>query len=313
MRLVRSRESLRHARLTWCWVALVFAAAVLVAAQADPEPVALIARFFAASDAYEQIIRNLSAEETKTIETFDGSGKLDRRRVVVSDLVVYASPRGGVTEFRDVRSVDGKPVNRRGERALELVTRAMKADSLERELESINRETRRYEFGMRIQGGTIHQGGVVKEAPEAFEFSVSGREQIAGREVAILSCEPLAPVPGYKVSLASEFGDPPLLHRARLWIDVESGQLWRTEWEGIVKHPAVADPLVFMRQTSIYASSAFGTPLPERMVVEAFTHVRHAKNPPTYLALSHRTTFVYGPFKRFEVTTTEQIAPRRER
>lgn len=86
-------------------------------APAAPDDVAqLIVRFRAKADEWRLTFRNLVAEETKTIELFRASGSVEKRRQIVSDLVVYHSSRHGkeaTTEYRDVRSVDGKAVRDR--------------------------------------------------------------------------------------------------------------------------------------------------------------------------------------------------------
>ena len=133
----------------------------------------IVTRFFASSDEYEKTFRNLVAEETKTIEVYRASGEVEKRRQIVSDLLVYRSSRDGkemATEYRDVRSVDGKAVEKRGERALKLLRNASKADSLDKELETINHETYRYEFTRHLRGGTIGQGGLTKRRREAFQI-----------------------------------------------------------------------------------------------------------------------------------------------
>src|SRR4051812_25751096 len=103
-------------------------------------------QFIATAEQYAAIIRNLTAEETKVIEVYRASGDIDKRREIVSDLVIYSASRDGksaTTEYRDVRIVDGKAVEHRGERALKLLVDASRADSIENELKAIDRETHR--------------------------------------------------------------------------------------------------------------------------------------------------------------------------
>ena len=83
------------------------------------------------------------------------------------------------TEYRDVRLVNGKAVDNRGERALTLLTKAARADSLDKELEAIDRETGRYEFRRHLRGFTISQAAVPKPS-DMFHVEVAGRDQIAG-------------------------------------------------------------------------------------------------------------------------------------
>src|ERR1041385_7142259 len=105
-------------------------------------------QFMARADEYEAVFKNLVAEETKVIEEYSPSGELAKQHRILSDLVVYQSPRDSrkTAEYRDTRVVDGKPVTNHGERALKLLTAAVKADSIEKELSRINDESRKYDF-----------------------------------------------------------------------------------------------------------------------------------------------------------------------
>lgn len=272
----------------------------------------LVTRFLAAAEEYEKTFRNLSAEETKIIEVYQASGKVEKRRHIVSDLMVYHSSRDGsdaTVEYRDVGSVDGKAVERRGERALKLLMNASNADSLKEELEAIDRETSRYEFNRHLKGFTIHQGTGLKRSRGAFRVQWVGREQVAGHDVVVLDYEQTAPISGaFSLRLPKEFGKPSaLISRGRIWLDAQTGQLWRDVWELAVRHPATPDPLVITHRESTYKSSDFGILVPECIVFDWLLHFSHPKNGRPSLALSERTTFTYGSFKRFEVTTSEKV------
>lgn len=272
----------------------------------------LVTRFLATAEEYEKTFRNLVAEETKIIEVYQGSGRVEKRRHIVSDLLVYRSSRDesdATVEYRDVRSVDGKAAERRGERALKLLMNAARADSLKKELEAINRETRRHEFDFHLEGFTIVQGGGwLKRSRGAFRVQWVGREQVAGHDVVVLDYEQTAPIPGaLSLRLPKEFGKPSALSRGRIWLDAETGQLWRDVWELAVRHPATPDPLVMSHRESTYKPSDLGILVPERIVFDWLVHFSHPKNGRPSFALSERTTFTYGSFKRFEVTTSEKV------
>lgn len=133
------------------------AASVVAPPQADID--ALITRYLTKAEEYQKAFLNLTAEETRVVETFDQSGRLDKRREIVSDLVVYqARNSADATEYRDVGSVDGKPIKKRGKRALELLTRASQSDSFKKELEIIDRESERYDLNFRFNGATYSHG-----------------------------------------------------------------------------------------------------------------------------------------------------------
>ena len=272
----------------------------------------LMTRFFASTDEYEKTFRNLVAEETKTIEVYGASGEVEKRRQIVSDLLVYYSSRDGreaTTEYRDARSVDGKAVEKRSERALKLLANASKAASLEKELETINRETERYEFSRHLRGSTIGQGGLPKRRREAFQFESVAREQIAGHDVVVLDYRQTAPIPGYesRLPVPKELGKPSILARGRLWIDAQTGELWRDVWELVVPHAATPEPLVMIHAERAFGPSRFGILVPERIVVDWLMRFSYPKTGRPSFALSERTTFTYGAFKRFDVATDENI------
>lgn len=270
----------------------------------------LITQFIANAEEYERTFRNLTATETKTIEVYKDSGAVEKRRQIVSDLVVYRASRNGadaVTEYRDVQSVDGRAIARRGERAVKLLTDARKASSLDKELETIDRETSRYEFNRHLRGVTLRPGGVLKERRTAFQVQQVGRDQVAGHDVVVLDYRQAAPIPGFLLPVPKEFGKPSPVHRGRLWLDAQTGQVWRHRWELAWPHPATPELLVMLRQESTYRASPFGILVPERIMWDWLTRFEHPKRkPPTFL-LSERTTFTYDSFKRFEVVTSEKV------
>jgi hypothetical protein len=190
-----------------------------------------------------------------------------------------------------------------------LLTKAATADNVHKELAAIARETQRYEFNAHIMGLTIHQGMVLKGYRDSFAVEWAGRDQIAGRDVVVIDYRQTGPVPsrGYELNLPREFGKPQLVHRGRLWLDAETFQLRRHVWELLAPHPATPDPILMLRQEAVYAQSRFGILAPERIVFEFLLHFSHPKNGPPSFALSERTTFTYGGFRRFDVATEEQI------
>jgi hypothetical protein len=279
------------------------------AAPADVET--LIARSNATAAEYMQVFRGLTAEETKVIEVVDERGQVEKRREIVSDLLVYQTARGSeVTEFRDVRTVDGKPVERRGERALELLKRAARQDTIRKELETIDREHRRYEFGRGVRNFAIGQFIFPAGWQKTYDVAIDGRERVDGHDTVIMRHRQLVSSQrGRSLPLAREFGDPPRLWRGRDWHDAETGQLRRAEREFTAKHPAVAEPIVLVRSEAHYVDSRFGILLPQRLVFQWRLRFSHPKGqPPAYL-LNERVTFTYGEFRRFEVATSETIAP----
>jgi len=274
----------------------------------------LLTRFFSASDEYRNTFRNLVAEETRLFETFKESGKTERRREVVADLIVYQSSRTGertTAEYRDVRSVDGKAIAKRGERAVELLTKASNSGSLEKELDTIDRETERYEFSFHVRGFTINIAGPHRENVGNYTFEEVGREPMAGRDVVVLAFRQTTRDPSLRPPrLPREFGsDPALFSRGRLWLDRETGQAWRVIWEILVQHPTNSESLMVMRQEATYRASEFGIPVPERIMFEWRDHFSHPKGGVPAFGVRERITYTYGAFRTFRVAAEMKVGP----
>ena len=143
-----------------------------------------ITRYKATGAEYSKVFLNLVAEETKVIETIDSSDRVKKRREIVADLLVWQSSRtseGQTAEYRDVRSVDGKPVKNRDKRILDIIRQAGKTDSVEKEIALINRESLRYDDGCSWNNTTVHPGSI--PISDHFRFEWAGRDQIGGIEV----------------------------------------------------------------------------------------------------------------------------------
>jgi hypothetical protein len=75
----------------------------------------LLDKATALKDKYHALFRDLTAEEKRVFEIYDQKmGRIKDQRQTVSDLIVYQSPRdpNSMTEYRNIREVDGKPVKK---------------------------------------------------------------------------------------------------------------------------------------------------------------------------------------------------------
>ena len=264
------------------------------------------------TEEYIAVFKNLLAEETKTIETYDEDGRAKRRRRIVSDFVVYQSRLhdASVSEYRNVREVDGRTVTERDKRVLKLFERLAKAKSLDKELERIDREGNRYDLTDRYTGLTLNQGLLLSdEIRPALRFEVAGREQLDGHEVVIVRYQQVRQTPSVKFdfTLPDKLKDAEFLYRGRLWLDAGTAQLWREEREVTMRPSFLKDPLVIVSFDFRYAASRFGILLPRRLVFSSFAHGRGRATGTLSLSLSTRMTFEYGAFSRFDVTVPEAV------
>lgn len=295
----------------------IAALAIVDAGQGPATPTAdlelTVNRVFETAARYHQTFRNLTVEETRINEEFDDSGRVRKRRETVADLLVYRPVRNDagdtVTEYRDVRLVDGKAVEQRGKRALDLITRATTSASLEEELRLINKAGTRYDFSRSVGGFTIHQ----LPRPEStlrddFRFTWVGPTQLNGRHVVELEYREV--VPRARQSgidgLYRGMGITSFFEQGRLWVDTATFQLRRGRFEIVGVHPALPAPVQLISYEATYVESRFDIPVPDRIVFDWYENQKSKAKP--VFGLRARMTFTYGAFRQFGVTTDETVS-----
>jgi hypothetical protein len=256
---------------------------------------------------YRDKFKDLTAVEEQEIEEYEADGKLKRQRRIVSDLIIYQSQLdpASMSEYRDVRSVDGRAVAKREERLVNLFGRLAKADSVKKELDRVNRESRRYDLDYSVNNFTLNEGLLLSEnLRPSLQFTAAGREQINGRDVIVLQYQQLAydPQLAFKLSsLPDELKGSETRFRGRLWLDAETSQLWREEREITLQHPSLGGPLLLMRFEFEYAGSSFGILTPHRIVFSTYNRGRTGADKVPELRLGGKVTFNYSDFRRFAV------------
>jgi len=255
--------------------------------------------------------KDLTADEEQKVEEFDRGGKLKRQRRIASDLVVYQSQLdpSKMVEYRDVKSVDGVPVKKREARLASLLNKSAQAGSVKKELERINRESRRYDLNYSMYGMTLNPGLPLHEnARGSFQFKLADREQVNGRGAIVIEYQQVAQNPDIAFKLSSlppELKGAWTLHRGRLWLDPETAAIRREVREMTLEHPTLTRPLVMMRYDLDYADSRFGFLTPERIVISTYNHGRTGADKKHELLLGGKVSFEYGAFTRFDVDTPD--------
>ena len=260
---------------------------------------------------YKARFKDLTADEDQKVEEYDTEGKVKRQRRVVSELLIYQSQLdpSQTAEYRYVREVDGKAVAKREEKLVNLFKRLAKADSVKKELDRIERESRKYDDRYSMYGLTLHQGELLSEKVRAVvQFTIAGRERVNGREVIVLQYQQVAQSPDLSVEFTSL---PPALKgaepffRGRLWLDAETAQIWREEREVTLRHSSWSRPLVLWRIEFEYVGSSFGILTPRRIVWSSFGRGRTGADNQPELLLTGRVVFDYGGFRRFDVNSPD--------
>lgn len=260
---------------------------------------------------YKARFRDLTADEDQKVEEYDTEGKIKRQRRVVSELLIYQSQldTSVAAEYRNVREVDGVAIKKREEKLVNLFKGLAKADSVKKELDRIERESRRYDDRYSTYGLTLHQGELLSEKVRAvIQFTIAGRERVNGRELIVLQYQQVAQSPHLSVEFTSL---PPALkgaeplYRGRLWLDAETAQIRREEREVTLRHSSWSRPLVLWRLEFEYVDSGYGILTPRRIVWSAYGRGRTGADNQPELLLTGKVVFEYGGFRRFDVNSPD--------
>jgi hypothetical protein len=269
-------------------------------------PAELIGRAAARMAEYHERFKDLIAEETQRIEEYGPEG-LKRRREVVSDLIIYQSriDSSAAAEYRNVRLVDGKEVAGRDRRVEQLFGRLTKAESIKKELERIQRESKRYDLNYSVYNYTLNQGlPLLENLRPSFRFTVTGGERIDGHDVIVVQYEQISQNPDLNIKLSSlperlKGAEP--LHRGRLWLDRDTARLRREERELTIRHASLPTPLTLMKFEFSYADSRFEILTPTRIIFSTYNRGRDLPGGGAEMSLGGRVVFDYREFRRFGV------------
>jgi hypothetical protein len=162
--------------------------------QAAPDPALrdLLARAGAYAVGYRKLCRDLVAEERMIQKEYDRKGKLKKQRSFISDYLFVALPSAPdfTVEFRDVVSIDGKPVPRSSQGLLELFRK--KSSNAFEEARRVTQESTKQNLGKKrtsnmvnfclsflipqFQRGIEYQSLPPQNSTEADEFVLQFRE-----------------------------------------------------------------------------------------------------------------------------------------
>jgi hypothetical protein len=255
---------------------------------------------------YVDTFKDLTAIETKTTELFDKNGKVENRRKVVSDLLIYKLQTNSAVmdEFRITREVDGKPVGKGEKRAIDLLESLSKSKNFEQERKRLRDENLKYTLKYYRWGITLQPvPAVIKEMQPAYGFFLGQRERLNGHDLIVLDYQSQGVSPSSS-NLVRNFTDPRTGDRGRIWMDAEDFRVWRWESEKTVVDRDITSAVVYMRDEIEYVPSAFGIHVPKTVITSFFDKQESDKQS---VRLTGRITYAYDEFKRFEVRTESEI------
>jgi hypothetical protein len=235
------------------------------------------------------------------------TGRIKDQRQTVSDLIVYQSPRdpNSMTEYRNIREVDGKPVKKQLERVEKLFERATKADSVARELDRINSESARHDFDTLITNFTIFNAAATyKDLRPLFKYEFAGRERLRDKDLVLVKFEQIE----FKKDLFGTRQYEKLnvtgpLMRGQYWLDPQTGQVRREHHELFFRDNTQPRAFKFIEVDYEFTTGEQDIWLPQRIVFQYFNPSKWDKDKkyPIEMFLNGRITSDYGPFRRFEV------------
>ncbi|CAN5786873.1 hypothetical protein BH20ACI4_BH20ACI4_32910 [soil metagenome] len=247
---------------------------------------------------YVNTFKNLIAEENKTIESYDENGNLEKNREIVSTFIVYqfSTDANQAAEFRNVLSVDGKPVKNADKRAQKFFEKIVKAESSKKELDKLTDESLRYDRYLKLFGFTLNKAVYLsKNLISYFDFQIVRKENYNGREVFILGYKQLRESPDIIITTSKDIKLNARLSGS-LWIDAETFQVWREERERTVQPEIFDKPVMTSQETYEYQKSDFGILTPKKITYTNYavkvlqkTSVKDAK-----------LTLEYGKFSKPE-------------
>jgi hypothetical protein len=261
---------------------------------------------------YIEAFADLTADETRVMQSFDDKGFPARKRSIQSALVVYRlrnDPKG-VVEYREVISIDGHEVKEHAARAARLWRKVVQAHSAAEEVKRLKADGERYDIGLEETGLTLFEGLPLRSRCAGdFVFREALREIANGRPLRVFVYRQVHPcnVITYHFGLPPQFADSPLSHAGELRLDAETGQVVREERSVYVDSPGKT-PHRIAHIILSYDESRFGVLVPKTIEAEIFLP-RLSMNLTYSTFLPYASTVLtYGSFSRFEVSVGEKAA-----
>ncbi|MBX7174508.1 MAG: hypothetical protein K1X72_26275 [Pyrinomonadaceae bacterium] len=303
-------------RLVFTAIVLIFTALTVKAQEIELEK--FLDKADLATTQYVKTFKNLVAEELRTYDYFRKDGTLEDLRKIKSNFIVYQSPKNNlVAEYRNVIEFNGKNVAREDNDIVKFFEKLAKADSSQEEVDRLRKDGNRFDGKSHSYGMTLTQVFVVNRFFRPFfEFRIVGREKIEGREVVIVGYKQIKPTLRIKANATPEekkkepngisFDVPDLPDNFRptnptlngkLWLDVETAQLWRNEFSVSIQPTSFSKPVVSSTFLYEYQSSEFGVLLPKKLGLTSYRLTGKSENDLVKTKAAIKT-FEYSKFSK---------------
>ncbi len=261
---------------------------------------------------YTEAFADLTADETRVMQSFDEHGFASKEHSIQSELVIYRlrnDPKG-VVEYREVISIDGHEVKGHAARSAKLWREIAEAHSPQEEVRRITADSERYDIGLAETGFTLFEGMPLQpRCAGNFIFREVRKEMASGRQVRVFAYRQVHPCDAvaYHFGLPAQFADSPMLQAGELALDAETGQIVREE-RNVYTGNLDKKPTRVARIAMGYGESRFGVLVPKTIVVETFLPREGVNGMSTGFQPYARMVHTYGPFSRFEVSVGEKVS-----
>lgn len=216
-----------------------------------------------------------------------------------SDFLIVQIP-GGMDwlSFRDVVEVDGTPVGDRDARLVKLFLQPP-SDSLVRRAQEIDRAGARYNLHGDLLNNPLTAIALVQDAYRArLRWSVVRNDREMGPQVWSVRFEERQ-----RPTILRGNGNRDVPMNGLMWIDAPTGRVLKTELRLEMGGRAVGAGLVLRNQSEIVTTFQFD----ERFGIAVPVEMRESH---VFGSSEVDTVATYGRFRRFGVTTEENVSPR---
>jgi hypothetical protein len=241
---------------------------------------------------YRELCRELVAEERMIQKEYDKKGQLQRQRTFVSDYLIVTLPSdpSSTVEFRDILSIDGKPLSRRKRGLAELFEE--KSTNAFKEAERVARESTKHNLGRRRYSNLVNFGlnFIMPEAQKQikYEFEQPGGLS-ANPEWVLIRFQEISNQTALRA--VTPFGKQPIPSSGLIWLSLPDFRVLRIDFSFRQDAELYA---IAGRYISEYSPGPDNLLLPSRFE-ERFYDV---KNPERLLIESVAT---YSNFRKFSV------------
>ncbi len=238
---------------------------------------------------YSKVFKDLSSEELKTKIFYRSNGSIRDQRIIKSLFIVYESPfTRKINEFRNVLELNGKNVARNDDQLTKFFEKIEKTNSDKKLEENLLKESMRFDGDKYSWGITLSQISPFYEfMQDSFKYRIIGEEEVNNRKVVIIEYNQIKYSQYIQVNPTSEeqkqddyftswtkipndFSPTNPRMSGRVWLDVETGQIRKNEFQIRINPKKVGKDFVVIEDVYEYQDSDFGILVPKEFTTTTF-------------------------------------------